>query len=67
MSTTHVMPQWRRSSYSNQNGGDCVEVADVISGVLPVRDSKDPADAVVTFGPAAWNAFLRDMRESRAR
>ncbi|MDT0320216.1 DUF397 domain-containing protein [Streptomyces millisiae] len=26
MSTADDAPQWRRSSYSNQNGGDCVEV-----------------------------------------
>ncbi|MFH8975202.1 DUF397 domain-containing protein [Streptomyces sp. NPDC017890] len=33
---------WRRSGYSNQEGGDCVEVADGFTGVVPVRDSKVP-------------------------
>ena len=34
---------WRRSSYSNQEGGDCVEVADGFQeAVVPVRDSKVP-------------------------
>ncbi|MDN3061020.1 DUF397 domain-containing protein, partial [Streptomyces sp. SRF1] len=28
---------WRKSSYSNQAGGDCVEVVDGIPGVVPVR------------------------------
>lgn len=31
---------WRKSSYSNGSGGDCVEAADGHSGVIPVRDSK---------------------------
>ncbi|WP_375153030.1 DUF397 domain-containing protein [Streptomyces sp. SM18] len=35
---------WRRSSYSNTQGGDCVEVADGLPSVLPVRDSKRPTD-----------------------
>ena len=33
---------WRRSSYSNQAGGDCVEVADGFHAAVPVRDSKVP-------------------------
>lgn len=32
---------WRKSSRSSPNGGNCVEVADLPSGV-GVRDSKDP-------------------------
>ncbi|MFE7810575.1 DUF397 domain-containing protein, partial [Streptomyces sp. NPDC057433] len=30
---------WRKSSYSNQAGGDCVEVADGFRTLVPVRDS----------------------------
>ena len=32
---------WRKSSYSNGTGGNCVEVADLPSG-RAVRDSKHP-------------------------
>jgi hypothetical protein len=32
---------WRKSSYSNENGGACVEVADLPDGGRAVRDSKD--------------------------
>ncbi|MFC4907443.1 DUF397 domain-containing protein [Actinomadura gamaensis] len=35
------MPVWRKSSYSGENGGACIEVADFMTGV-GVRDSKDP-------------------------
>lgn len=33
---------WRRSSYGNQDGGECVEVSDDFAVVVPVRDSKNP-------------------------
>ena len=43
MTTEH--PQWFTSSYSD-NGGQCIEVATnpaASRGVVPVRDSKNPA------------------------
>lgn len=49
---------WRKSSRSNGLGGNCVEVADNLSGVVGVRDSKDPHGPVLTFTPAAWRSFL---------
>ncbi|MBW1599724.1 DUF397 domain-containing protein [Streptomyces sp. JJ38] len=48
---------WRRSSYSNSDGGQCVEVADGFPGLLPVRDSKSPEGPALIFGSKAWNAF----------
>ncbi|MDT0322005.1 DUF397 domain-containing protein [Streptomyces millisiae] len=52
---------WRRSSHSNANGGDCVEVADGFPGVVPVRDSKNPGAALVV--PAgAWAAFVESVK-----
>ncbi|WP_341720881.1 DUF397 domain-containing protein [Micromonospora sp. FIMYZ51] len=50
--------RWRKSTKSGGNGGNCVEVADNLSDVVAVRDSKDPAGPVLTFGPVAWRAFL---------
>jgi hypothetical protein len=46
---------WRTSSYSN-NGGECVEVA-AAGGVIGVRDTKDQAGVMLTFGPQAWQRF----------
>ncbi|MGR6972819.1 DUF397 domain-containing protein [Streptomyces cynarae] len=45
MNTGRDLPSfhWRKSSYSNAEGGECVEVADGLLGVVPVRDSKNPA------------------------
>ncbi|SBT52084.1 DUF397 domain-containing protein [Micromonospora narathiwatensis] len=55
--------KWHKSTKSGSNGGDCVEVADNLPGVVGVRDSKDPTGPVLTFGPAAWRAFLARVAE----
>ncbi|WP_059011014.1 DUF397 domain-containing protein [Streptomyces specialis] len=56
---------WRRSSYSNVNGGDCVEVADDgPGGVLPVRDSKVPAGSSLVFSVGAWAAFIGSVKRA---
>jgi hypothetical protein len=53
---------WRKSSYSNQEGGDCVEVADGFPGVVPVRDSKDPHGPALVFPAASWVAFIGALK-----
>jgi len=50
--------RWRKSSRSNSNGGNCVEVADNLPGAVGVRDSKDPSGPVLVFGPTAWRTFV---------
>ncbi|MFI1438000.1 DUF397 domain-containing protein [Streptomyces fructofermentans] len=50
--------RWRRSSYSNGEGGNCVEIADGVPGVLPVRDSKSPDGPVLVLGERAWSEFV---------
>lgn len=50
--------RWRKSARSGTSGGNCVEVADNLPGVVGVRDSKDPSGPALTFGAAAWRAFV---------
>ena len=57
--------QWRRSSYSNADGGNCVEVADGHPGLVPVRDSKNPHHPALIFGTHAWSAFIADLKRPR--
>ncbi|MYW02996.1 DUF397 domain-containing protein [Streptomyces sp. SID3343] len=52
---------WRKSSYSNGDGGNCVEIADGHS-VVPVRDSKDPRLGHLTITGASWSAFVGVLR-----
>ncbi|WP_327032534.1 DUF397 domain-containing protein [Micromonospora ureilytica] len=57
--------RWRKSTRSGSNGGDCVEVADNLPGIVAVRDSKDPHGPALTFSPTAWASFVRSTRISR--
>ena len=48
---------WRKSSYSGDPNGNCVEVAPAEPGVL-VRDSKNSTGPVLAFPVVQWRAFL---------
>ncbi|MEU3457185.1 DUF397 domain-containing protein [Micromonospora sp. NPDC006766] len=50
--------RWRESTRSGGNGGNCVEVASNLPGVVGVRDSKDPSGPMLTFEPAVWARFV---------
>ncbi|MBM0231369.1 DUF397 domain-containing protein [Micromonospora sp. STR1_7] len=56
---------WRTSTRSGGNGGNCVEVATNLPGVVPVRDSKDQQGPVLRFSPAAWTAFVASVDTQR--
>lgn len=58
---------WRSSSYSNQAGGDCVEVADGFPGSVPVRDSKVPDGPVLVFPAASWTGFTDGLKARHRR
>ncbi|MFJ2029626.1 DUF397 domain-containing protein [Streptosporangium sp. NPDC087985] len=67
---------WFKSSFSGDNGGNCVEVAelkDVTDGpghkaehaeLIAVRDSKDPDGPKLFFTPAEWDAFVNGVKAS---
>ena len=57
---------WRKSSYSNGTGGNCVEVADLPNG-RAVRDSKHPEGPILVFTRDAWRAFVRGIEAGRLR
>ncbi|MEV5428485.1 DUF397 domain-containing protein [Streptomyces sp. NPDC052701] len=50
---------WIKSSYSSNDGPDCVEVAiPPAHTTVHVRDSKTPDTSHLTIAPAAWTDFL---------
>lgn len=54
---------WFASSYSDDNGGTCVEVA-FLPGWVGVRDSKQHgAGPTLAFTPAEWDAFLAGAQD----
>ncbi|MER6528328.1 DUF397 domain-containing protein [Streptomyces sp. NPDC001508] len=57
-------PQWYTSSYSS-NGGQCIEVAANLvasCGVVPVRDSKNPAGPVLDFPADSFASFVASVK-----
>jgi hypothetical protein len=58
-------PVWRKSSYSGNNGGQCVEVAlhdGNGTSLCLLRDSKDREGPVLAFAPAEWRAFTAGIK-----
>jgi hypothetical protein len=51
---------WRKSSYSGDNGGACVEVA-AAEAVL-IRDTTDRSGPVATFTAEAWQFFTAALK-----
>ena len=51
---------WRKSSYSGANGGQCVEVT--AAGAIIVRDTADRDGTNLTFTPRAWQAFTSKLK-----
>ncbi|MEU3279808.1 DUF397 domain-containing protein [Streptomyces antibioticus] len=55
---------WRRSSYSSQEGGNCVEVAagPRTEAIVPIRDSKVPHGPMLRFDAVSWSAFIGELK-----
>lgn len=52
---------WRTSSRSGNNGGQCVEVSDAAPVVL-VRDTKNRGGETLAFTAEAWERFTTSLR-----
>ncbi|MER8157102.1 DUF397 domain-containing protein [Streptomyces sp. NPDC094472] len=55
---------WHKSSYSSNGGGECVEVADNLAGIVPVRDSKNPDGPTLIFPNGSWSAFIASLKKA---
>jgi hypothetical protein len=55
---------WRKSSYSSTNGGNCVEASNDSHGVL-VRDSQDKNSAHLATPSASWSAFIGRVKRDK--
>ncbi|MGC4857172.1 DUF397 domain-containing protein [Micromonospora sp. DT4] len=57
--------QWRKSTKSGGNGGNCVEVSDNLPGVVLVRDTKNRDGGTLSFTPASWRGFVAMAKNAR--
>ncbi|KUN24147.1 toxin [Streptomyces antibioticus] len=54
--------QWRKSSYSGDTGGDCLEVAPTSTTHIAIRDSKHPTLGHLRVTPATLTAFVQWLK-----
>ncbi|MCZ4606607.1 DUF397 domain-containing protein [Streptomyces sp. Lzd4kr] len=58
--------EWFKSSYSSNDGPECVEVAiSPADTTVHVRDSKDKDGAQLTFTGSSWAEFVADPSSRR--
>ena len=55
---------WRKSSYSNGDGGECVEIADGHPTHTPVRDSKNPHGPALLIPNGTWSTFITALKRA---
>jgi len=53
---------WRKSSFSQGDSSDCVEVASNVPHVIAVRDSKDPQGGAHVIKPTSWQSFVASVK-----
>jgi hypothetical protein len=61
------MRDWRKSSYSGNGGGSCVETASG-SGVIMVRDTTQSGTAnriVLNMSSSAWRRFTDGIKQAQ--
>ena len=56
------MDEWRKSSYSDANGGNCVETASG-DGMILVRDTANRGGGTLEFSAEAWEAFAASLKQ----
>lgn len=52
---------WIKSTFSDGNGNECVEVASLADGGRALRDSKNPNGDILRFTAGEWSAFVKGV------
>jgi hypothetical protein len=56
---------WFKSSYSNGQGGSCVEVCTSQSGIVGIRDSKNVPGPELAVSDQAWTRFVQAIKHGQ--
>ncbi|MEV0039820.1 DUF397 domain-containing protein [Streptomyces sp. NPDC050804] len=62
ISDASVLTAWRKSSYSDNGEGACVEVSDGYTAGVPVRESKAPHGPALIFPVDGWSSFVTAVK-----
>lgn len=62
MKNREIVTPFKKSSFSQGDQQNCVEVAHTLNGGRAVRDSKDRAAGTQFHGPAEWAAFVTALK-----
>ncbi|WP_326641466.1 DUF397 domain-containing protein [Streptosporangium sp. NBC_01755] len=57
--------EWHKSTLSQGDGNNCVEVALNLPGIVAIRDSKAPNEPSLIFTPSAWSAFIDNIQNGQ--
>ncbi|MFC5666393.1 DUF397 domain-containing protein [Kitasatospora misakiensis] len=60
----HEDARWFKSSYSSEQGGECLEALRLSSGIA-IRDSKDKSGPSLQFSADAWQSLLAEIKADR--
>ncbi|MGX1561932.1 DUF397 domain-containing protein [Streptomyces sp. NPDC055506] len=63
ISNAATLNGWRKSTYSNDQGGSCLEILDDYGCGIPVRDSKNPKGPALVFGSDGWSSFVTAIKQ----
>jgi Domain of unknown function (DUF397) len=53
---------WCKASLSSGSGGNCVEVASNLHGIVAVRDSKNPTGPALVITRGDWQSFVAMLK-----
>ncbi|MER8070866.1 DUF397 domain-containing protein [Streptomyces sp. NPDC094034] len=59
-----ALSAWRKSSYSENPEGGCVEVSDGHPATVPVRDSKVPHGPAILIPTHHWSTFVTALKHN---
>ncbi|WP_435105719.1 DUF397 domain-containing protein [Nocardiopsis synnemataformans] len=66
MPMTKLSPEWKKSTFSHGNGGQCVEARRTSAGAA-VRDTQNRDLGRLEANSAEWTALLEAVKDSTLR
>jgi hypothetical protein len=62
MEIGNMNPQWRKSTYSTGNGGQCIETGHVTGAILVRDTAQHGAGPVIRVTPRDWRRLTASLK-----